>query len=1602
MIDTYPTERYKNLGPLSDIQLETENNEISTIYKHFCHRAQRSNIETNNDVIRNIADILKGTYSISGRNSDGETFEVIDAFVLPPTHTVYKSGKAVKSLLTPYLATILEENYLCSVYYVKRTGKKKSSTETKLLGYIPCIVGGICCPTSLKPKEMNSLREWKLTLLHGLSDGYFIRNGIPVAIISTVKKSTHMIFTTLSAKTGVTNTRITNVDKGKTSVILLKTGTDIPTVEIYLPHVGIENHYTIFFAFYILYYGREKEFDIENIIDLICSFSPSSNKQLIRAYLLPSREVFRYKACKIYTSEKDDKVRTFSAPSKKNAWKYIHDKLRGSGKAKKYDNQTIHEMVLSELFPSDEQIGKKILGLAHMVNKHVECCIKLRPLDNDEDHGSGKKIDNSSRMIENLVKYLKKSIISDSSEAKKWLIGGNANDKDQSLVETLKVDNENNISSTLNGKITVGASNKNTKFDLRKVHSTVQFGICPTSTSEGKVCGMTLSLSSCTIVSTNRSEDRKIPKTIRKFFLANKFLIFTEKEGYLPLFHKNGGEIFATEKRKGTEFKQIYANEEFCTFFEKLKISLDISEHLFLEKKRDRIVLDFDEEEKECHIKIFNGYFVRMTCRKEIKIFFEYLLNVVNNYCCSRRTKDFSFCLFLNSSIFTLEDQDRHDLLMTVLWFDGKIALKELQKMIQFGNLPYDTCAYFGRNDREIRFFYDSGRMLYPTFVCDDNGDLIIDQLDDGNYLKNNWNNAEDEKYSYSNDKLQDLIRRGAVIYKDIKTLENSFDADSVTECRRITLLRNFLNSLDIENSDTFYFHVDGKYYIEDNSYVKINGKETQLYFKRNREIEGQLVKKIRIDGKKEKIYGYYSVEKTVYRRMNVTVLKKRDDVTQRNGKHLFYIQNEKVQWIYGDITATQDKYLEYMIFAADFSKSDKIPINLKKIGDIYYPIFRNYEYFEDEGFTEFVKENGKIVWKEEETPFSYSIDFEGFTNGFFTPQRSKIDFPVLKTDIHEEFDIEREKLLFDELEKKGENIRECDYLMNIRRKLEHIDILTTSTDTSEIMAVFFDKYHHFRKKSNLYKIWRYLNGIFKFTHCPIDPGSAYSSIANLGISSNYNQGPRHTYQYQMSKQAESLANILYATSFESSLKRMYHNHQRIVESVLSEPMKMVSEPTTQNYFVAICPDSNNPEDTMVISKRMADYILYVKTDVYKFEQDSQKGKIFTFPKNEDGNKKVGKKVNNLEDDGLPKIGSYIEHEDYIIGISSTNSTTRITRDTSSKMKFGGDSTVLQKMIVSKNGKINVSIKTICIENVKNGDKIAATHAQKGTTFIKDIPRFEPRTFEEIKYQEVEKENGEISLELLSPYIGEEAVTQLKSKNLKCRIINDKDMPVVCGGKNDGMQVDIYISSYCFPSRMTLAFDYEMLATKACLLTQKKADGSIFHEAKYEYFENILKENGFDRQGCEFLKQPDGELIIDQTTNKPLRAYVCPCSIQKLRHDSKGKQSRRFFGDYDAVTGQANAGRVNQGGLRFGSMEGDVTICSGASAFHKDRMLYASDLCNVLFCENCGTKSSESDPSKGFCRNCKMHGKLKIFERTRISNVVEQILMVAGIGIDFY
>ena len=109
---------------------------------------------------------------------------------------------------------------------------------------------------------------------------------------------------------------------------------------------------------------------------------------------------------------------------------------------------------------------------------------------------------------------------------------------------------------------------------------------------------------------------------------------------------------------------------------------------------------------------------------------------------------------------------------------------------------------------------------------------------------------------------------------------------------------------------------------------------------------------------------------------------------------------------------------------------------------------------------------------------------------------------------------------------------------------------------------------------------WRY-----KFTHVPIDPNIAYSSVANFGIKSNHNQGPRFTYQCAMNTQALGIGNIMYPTVFETSIKRLISPKQHLFETIVEEPLTNVTMATKENYVCAVNVHMRTPEDAFCISR---------------------------------------------------------------------------------------------------------------------------------------------------------------------------------------------------------------------------------------------------------------------------------------------------------------------------------------------------------------------------------------------------------------------------------
>ena len=104
--------------------------------------------------------------------------------------------------------------------------------------------------------------------------------------------------------------------------------------------------------------------------------------------------------------------------------------------------------------------------------------------------------------------------------------------------------------------------------------------------------------------------------------------------------------------------------------------------------------------------------------------------------------------------------------------------------------------------------------------------------------------------------------------------------------------------------------------------------------------------------------------------------------------------------------------------------------------------------------------------------------------------------------------------------------------------------------------------------------------------------------------------------------------------------------------------------------------------------------------------------------------------------------------------------------------------------------------------------------------------------------------------------------------------LNAGDMPFT----SDGMTPDIIINPHAFPGRMTAGQLIEGIYAKAGAITGRCADGTQFEETDIEPIKKILKDNGFNESGKEYLYNGfDGFMM-------PVSISFGPTYYQRLRH----------------------------------------------------------------------------------------------------------------------
>ncbi len=189
------------------------------------------------------------------------------------------------------------------------------------------------------------------------------------------------------------------------------------------------------------------------------------------------------------------------------------------------------------------------------------------------------------------------------------------------------------------------------------------------------------------------------------------------------------------------------------------------------------------------------------------------------------------------------------------------------------------------------------------------------------------------------------------------------------------------------------------------------------------------------------------------------------------------------------------------------------------------------------------------------------------------------------------------------------------------------------------------------------------------------------------------------------------------------------------------------------------------------------------------------------------------------------------------------------------------------------------------------------------------------------------------------------------------------------------------------PSRMTMEYPMELIASKYAALKGVYVNGGAFEPFELNMYRQTLRDYGRDEFGYETMRSGlSGKLI-------PTPIYSGPVFFQALKHHVKDKVQARNTGQVKPMTRQPPRGRGNKGGLRFGEMERDAAISHGASAFLLERLMKVSDAYQTAFCRVCGTFAVNS--TQGY-RPCRLCGNSDKYGRCTIPYVYKLLTHLLG------
>ena len=345
-----------------------------------------------------------------------------------------------------------------------------------------------------------------------------------------------------------------------------------------------------------------------------------------------------------------------------------------------------------------------------------------------------------------------------------------------------------------------------------------------------------------------------------------------------------------------------------------------------------------------------------------------------------------------------------------------------------------------------------------------------------------------------------------------------------------------------------------------------------------------------------------------------------------------------------------------------------------------------------------------------------------------------------------------------------------------------------------------------------------------------------------------------------------------------------------------------------RNILVGFVPwNGYNYEDAILISQRVVKEDMFTSIHIKEFVTEVRETKLGPEKLTRDIPNISEKCIDNLDSEGIIRIGAKVRSGDILIGKVTPKSETETTpefkllnsifgekarevRDSSLRVPHGVDGTIIdvQRLRRSEGDDLNPGVEEVVKvliatkRKLREGDKMAGRHGNKG---------------------------------------------------IVARILPEEDMPYM----EDGTPLDICLNPLGVPSRMNIGQIMESELGLAAKYLDKWFESPVFQSPTNDQIGEKLQEAGFPVNSKVVLRDGRTGVPFDNPV------FVGVIYFMKLHHLVDDKMHARSTGPYSLVTQQPLGGKAQFGGQRLGEMEVWALEAYGAANTLQELLTIKSD-----------------------------------------------------------